>query len=64
VPLAAIYRLTEIEETRIRSDNSLSPDEKAVRLEAMRIAQQDSMRQILGDEAYLRYLQTLRLPTQ
>jgi hypothetical protein len=64
VPLAAIYRLTEIEETRIRSDDILSPDEKAVRLEAMRIAQQDSVRQLLGDEAYLRYLQTLRVPTQ
>jgi hypothetical protein len=64
VPLAAIYRLTEIEEARIRNDASLSPDEKAVRLEAMRIAQQDSMRQLLGDDAYLRYLQSLRVPTQ
>ena len=63
VPLAAIYRLTEIEEARIRNDASLSPDDKALRLEAMRIAQQDSMRQLLGDEAYLRYLQSLRVPT-
>jgi hypothetical protein len=63
VPLAAIYRLTEIEEARIRSDVGLSPDEKAVRLEAMRIAQQDSMRQLLGDEAYQRYLESLRVPT-
>lgn len=64
VPLAAIYRLTEMEETRIRSDDTLSPDDKALRLEAMRIAQQDSLRQLLGDEAYLRYLQSLRAPTQ
>lgn len=63
VPLAAIYRLTEIEEAQIRSDVSLSPDEKAVRLEAMRIAQQDSMRQLLGDEGYQRYLESLRVPT-
>jgi hypothetical protein len=64
VPLAAIYRLTEIEEAAIRGDAALSPDEKAVRLEAMRIAQQDSVRQLLGDAAYLRYLQSLRPATQ
>jgi hypothetical protein len=64
VSLAAIYRLTEIEEARIRNDLSLSPDDKAVRLEAMRIAQQDSVRQLLGAEAYQRYLDSLRFPTQ
>jgi hypothetical protein len=64
VPLAAIYRLTEIEEAAIRGDVALSPDEKAVRLEAMRIAQQDSVRQLLGDAAYLRYLQSLTPATQ
>jgi len=64
VSLAAIYRLTEIEEARIRNDLTLSPDDKAVRLEAMRIAQQDSVRQLLGAEAYQRYLESLRVPAQ
>jgi hypothetical protein len=64
VSLAAIYRLTEIEEARIRNDLTLSPDDKAVRLEAMRIAQQDSVRQLLGAEAYQRYLDSLRVPAQ
>jgi hypothetical protein len=64
VPLAAIYRLTEIEESKIRNDASLSPEEKAVRLEAMGIAQQDSVRQLLGAEAYQRYVNTLKSPAQ
>ncbi len=63
LPLAAIYRLTEIEEAQIRNDTSLSPDEKAVRLEAMRIAQQESVSQLLGAEGYQRYLNSLRAPS-
>ncbi|MCL4179828.1 MAG: hypothetical protein KJ072_19045 [Verrucomicrobia bacterium] len=63
LPLAAIYRLTEIEEAQIRNDTSLSPDEKAVRLEAMRIAQQESVSQLLGAEGYQRYLNSLRVPS-
>jgi hypothetical protein len=63
LPLAAIYRLTEIEEAQIRNDASLSPDEKAVRLEAMRIAQQESVSQLLGAEGYQRYLNSLRVPS-
>jgi len=61
--LAAIYRLTEIEEAQIRNDTALSPDEKAVRLEAMRIAQQESVSQLLGAEGYQRYLNSLRVPS-
>ena len=63
LPLAAIYRLTEIEEAQIRNDTALSPDEKAVRLEAMRIAQQESVSQLLGAEGYQRYLNSLRVPS-
>ncbi len=60
--LAAIYRLTEMEEARIRNDTSMSADEKALHLESTRIAEQDSVRQLLGPDAYQRYLGSLATP--
>jgi hypothetical protein len=57
LPLAAVYRLTEIEARRIQSDATLSSEERADQLEAARIAHDDSLRQLLGDEAYRRYLE-------
>lgn len=55
LPLAAILRLTEQEEQRIRTDESLSADERLALLTATRLAQRDSLRRLLGEEAYRRY---------
>jgi len=55
VPLAAILRLSEQEEQRIRADESLSTDERLALLTAARLAQRNSLRRLLGEEAYQRY---------
>jgi hypothetical protein len=55
LPLAAINRLTELEEQRIRNDGGLTVEEMADRLQAARQARQDSLRRLLGDDAYKRY---------
>jgi hypothetical protein len=56
LPLTALYGLTEVEIQRIRNDPSLSPEERTEQLEAARTARDDSVRELLGDEAYQRYL--------
>jgi hypothetical protein len=58
LPLAALYRLTELEEQRIQRDLQLSAEDRAARLEAARLAQQSSLRQLLGDAAYERYVRS------
>lgn len=58
LPLAAIYRVTELAEQRIRADTALSAEEKTERLEAARLAQENSLRRLLGEEAYQRYLKS------
>jgi hypothetical protein len=57
LPLAAVYRLTEMEARRIQSDATLSSEERADQLEAARMAHDESLRQLLGEEAYRRYLE-------
>jgi hypothetical protein len=52
LPLAVIYRLTDLEEQRIRSDTSLTAEQQTERLEAARGAQQNSLRQLLGEDAF------------
>jgi hypothetical protein len=57
LPLTALYGLTEVETQRIRNDASLSPDERVEQLEAARRAHENSLRELLGDEAYQQLLQ-------
>lgn len=52
LPLTAIYGLLEVETQRIRNDPALSPGEQSEQLEAARLAHQDSLRELLGDQAY------------
>jgi hypothetical protein len=55
LPLAVLYRLTEMEEQKIRSDGSLTVQEQTERLEATRSTQQESLRRLLGEEAFKRF---------
>lgn len=57
VPVAAIVRLTEEEELRIRNDPRLSSEERLEQLQAARELQLGSLRQLLGSEAFERYLE-------
>jgi len=57
LPLAAIVRLTEEEELRIRSDPALDADQRLEQLQATHAAQRESLRALLGDQAYERYLE-------
>lgn len=52
LPLAVIYRLTDLEEQKIRGDTSLTAEEQTERLAAARTAQQNSLRQLLGEDAF------------
>jgi hypothetical protein len=60
VPLAAIMRLTEEEEERIRNDRQLTDEERLEQLQATRETQRASLKRLLGDDAFQRYL--ARLP--
>jgi hypothetical protein len=57
LPLTAIQGLWEMESRRIRSDASLSAEERAEELEAARVAHENSLRDLLGAEAYRQYIQ-------
>jgi hypothetical protein len=57
LPLTAIYGLMEVETQRIRNDPSLSLEEQAEQLEAARLAHENSLRELLGDEAYRQSLE-------
>ena len=57
VPLAAILRLTQEEEDRIRTNTVYSASERLERLNQARQAQLDSLQQLFGEEAYERYLE-------
>lgn len=58
VPVAAIVRLTQEELSRIRNDLSLTSEERVEQLRATREAQHSSLRALLGEEAFQRYLDT------
>jgi len=58
VPVAAIVRLTQEELDRIRNDLSLTSEERVEQLRATREAQHSSLRSLLGEEAFQRYLDT------
>jgi hypothetical protein len=53
-----INRATQAELDRIRKDNNLSDDEKVEALSQAQVEQQQSLEQILGPEAFGRWLQT------
>jgi hypothetical protein len=57
VPVAAIVRLTQEELARIHSDPLLSNEARLEQLQATREAQRASLRTLLGEEAYQRYLE-------
>lgn len=58
LPLYEINAATDKELQRIRNDRSLTQQQQTDALEAIQATQQQSLRQILGDEAYQRYLRT------
>jgi hypothetical protein len=53
-----INRATQAELNRIRKDSNLSDDEKVEALSQTQVEQQQSLEQILGPEAFGRWLQT------
>jgi hypothetical protein len=57
LPLTAIYGLMEVETQRIQNDASLSAEERTEQLEAARRAHEESLRELLGDEAYRQHLE-------
>lgn len=57
IPLYEINRATEQEQQTIRNDNSLTGDQRAQKLEAVQITQQNALRKLLGDEIFQRYLE-------
>jgi len=56
-PLMLILGVTEKEEQRIRSDETLTEEERTEQLQNARDAQEASMRRLLGEEAIRRYEQ-------
>lgn len=60
LPLYEINRATAQEQLSIRSDNSLTGDQREQKLEAVQIAQQNAVRRLLGDELFQRYLQSAK----
>jgi len=60
--LYEINRATEAELNRIRNDATLSPDDKIDALTATRTEQQQAIQQLLGAEAFQRWLKTQTSP--
>ncbi|MGO8701856.1 MAG: hypothetical protein ACLQVY_29595 [Limisphaerales bacterium] len=58
LPIYQINRATQAELNRIRNDESLSNDEKVTALAQAQVEQQQSLEEILGPEAFQRWLQT------
>ncbi len=56
-PLYEINRATEAELNRIRNDDTLSNDEKVEALAQTQVQQQQSLQQLLGPDAFQRWLQ-------
>jgi hypothetical protein len=57
MPIYEINRATQAEMNRIRNDDTLSNDEKVTALAQTQVEQQQSLEQILGPEAFQRWLQ-------
>jgi hypothetical protein len=57
-PLYEINRATQAELDRIRKDTDLSPDEQVEAMAQAKMEQEQSLAQILGPEAFERWLQT------
>jgi hypothetical protein len=57
-PLAAILRVTDLEIDRIRRDLTLAPEEQLEMLQATRELQRASLRRLLGEAGYQRYLES------
>jgi hypothetical protein len=57
-PIYEIYRATQSELDRIRNDSNMSSDEKVEAMSQTQVEQQQSLEQILGPEAFQRWLQT------
>jgi hypothetical protein len=57
-PLYDINRATQAEMNRIRSDDTLSNDEKVEALAQTQVQQQQSLQQLLGADAFQRWLQS------
>lgn len=56
-----VNKATETERQRIRNDRSLTPDQQADAIRQVQDDQQQALRAILGEDAFLRY-QDLRIP--
>jgi hypothetical protein len=57
-PIYEINRATQSELDRIRKDSNMSSDEKVEAMSQAQVEQQQSLEQILGPEAFQRWLQT------
>jgi len=60
--LYEINRVTEAELNRIRNDATLSSDDKITALDNVRLEEQEAVQQLLGPEAYKKWLKTRSLP--
>ena len=60
--LYEINRATEAELNRIRNDATLSSDDKITALDNVRLEEQEAVQQLLGPEAYKKWLKTRSLP--
>ncbi len=58
IPIYQINRLTQSELDRIRSDDTMTTEEKVEALGAAQVEQQKSLEKILGPEAFQRWLDT------
>jgi hypothetical protein len=56
-----VNKATEAERQRIRNDRTLTPNQQADAIRQIQEDQQEALRALLGEEAYLRY-QDLRIP--
>ena len=57
LPLYEINRATEQEKQTVRNDATLTAEQKAQKLETVQTAQQNALRNLLGEEMYQRFLQ-------
>jgi hypothetical protein len=57
LPIYQINRATQAEMDSIRNDDTLSNDEKVEALSQTQVEQQQSLQQLLGPDAFQRWLQ-------
>ncbi|MEW6157033.1 MAG: hypothetical protein AB1813_06345 [Verrucomicrobiota bacterium] len=57
LPLYRVNQESELERQRIASDQSLSPEEQSARIQSVLLEQEQTLKKILGDEAYEQYRQ-------